>query len=229
MHCWSCGAELLEDSNFCHRCGARVRRQHNDDPQTETPSTESPEGEPAAPSPVLPEGPPSEKDVWTGRPSIGSLAGRFTFVGLCVLVIIGGFAVLLNRLKQWEGYSDGWRDFLFVLALVLLVGLGVWLLFSVVKTKLTLKYRLTTERLLIERGFLSKRTEEVDLLRVDEATVHQGLFDRLANVGNIVITSTEPTDPLYIVVGVEQPVELKERIRQHARELRRRSLRLNNE
>jgi uncharacterized membrane protein YdbT with pleckstrin-like domain len=105
--------------------------------------------------------------------------------------------------------------------------LGVWLLVSVIKTKLTLRYRLTTERLIIERGFLSKRTEELDLLRVEEATVHQGLFDRLANVGNIVIASTEPTDPLHIIVGVEQPVELKERIRQQTRELRRLSVAVN--
>jgi hypothetical protein len=62
---------------------------------------------------------------------------------------------------------------------------------------------------------------------VEEATVHQGLFDRLANVGNIVIASTEPTDPLHIIVGVEQPVELKERIRQQTRELRRLSVQVN--
>ena len=224
MHCWSCGAELLEDSNFCHRCGARVHRPHNGEPPSETSPAESGEGEEAAPSAMPPLTPDllAEKDVWTGRPSIGSLAGRFTFVGLCVLVIIGGLAYLLRQ------FGEEWRTFWWVVALVLLVVLGLWLLFSIVKTKLTLKYRLTTERLLIERGFLTKRTEEMDLLRVDEATVHQGLFDRLANVGNIVITSTEPTDPLYIGVGVEQPVELKEKIRQHARELRRRSLRLNN-
>jgi uncharacterized membrane protein YdbT with pleckstrin-like domain len=159
-----------------------------------------------------------------GRPTIGSLAGRFTFAGVCVLAIIGGLVYIWQQQE-----TEHWRSLLWVLAAVLLVVLGLWLLASVLKTKLTLKYRLTTERLIIERGFLSKRTEELDLLRVDEATVHQGLFDRLANVGNIVIASTEPTDPLHIVVGVEQPVELKERIRQQARELRRLSLPTDNE
>ena len=225
MHCWSCGAELLEDSNFCHKCGVRVRGEHAAEPSSgmlpaeTTPEREQAEGASAHVGPPT-VGLPAEKEVWVGRPHIGSLAGRFTFVGLWVLVVIGGLAYLLRR------FGEEWRTFWWVVASLLLGVLGLWLLVSIVKTKLTLKYRLTTERLVIERGFLSKRTEEVDLLRVDEATVHQGLFDRLANVGNIVITSTEPSDPLYIVVGVEQPVELKEKIRQHARELRRRSLRL---
>ena len=225
MHCWSCGVELLEDSNFCHKCGVRVRGEHAAEPSSGTsPAETTPEREQAEGASAHVGPPtvslPTEKEVWVGRPHIGSLAGRFTFAGLCVLVVIGGLAYLLRR------FGEEWRTFWWVVASVLMGVLGLWLLVSIVKTKLTLKYRLTTERLAIERGFLSKRTEEVDLLRVDEATVHQGLFDRLANVGNIVITSTEPSDPLYIVVGVEQPVELKEKIRQHARELRRRSLRL---
>lgn len=224
MHCWSCGAELLEDSNFCHKCGVRVRGEHAAEPSSGTLPAETTQEREQAEGASAHVGPPTvsvaaEKEVWVGRPTIGSLAGRFTFAGVCVLGVIGGLAYLLRR------FGEEWRTFWWVVASALLGVLGLWLLVSIVKTKLTLKYRLTTERLVIERGFLSKRTEEVDLLRVDEATVHQGLFDRLANVGNIVITSTEPSDPLYIVVGVEQPVELKEKIRQHARELRRRSLR----
>jgi len=226
MHCWSCGAELLEDSNFCHKCGARVRRAHTAQPPSGTSPAEATQEREQAEEASEHTGPatvslPAEKEVWVGRPTIGSLAGRLTFAGVCFLGIILGYALLVARVE-----SDKWKPIWTALALVLLGLLGLWLLVSILKTKLTLKYKLTTERLVIERGFLSKRTEEVELLRVDEATVHQGLFDRLANVGNIVITSTEPSDPLYIVVGVEQPVELKEKLRQHARELRRRSLRL---
>jgi membrane protein YdbS with pleckstrin-like domain len=225
MHCWACGTTLLEDSNFCHRCGARVRRQQaSEAAKSVGAGTSPPEQAEAASSPAeAPRySPPAEAEVWVGRPTIGSLAGRFTFAGVCLLAIIGGLAYIWQR-KEIEN----WQPLLWRVALVLLVILGLWLLVSVIKTKLTLRYRLTTERLIIERGFLSKRTEELDLLRVDEATVHQGLFDRLANVGNIVIASTEPTDPLHIIVGVEQPVELKEKVRQQTRELRRLSVPVN--
>lgn len=226
MHCWACGTTLFEESNFCHRCGARVRRSEASGAVGGAEAGTGAQGQAAAAAPTEPPQPalPPEADVWVGRPTIGSLAGRFTFAGVCVLAIIGGLVYIWQQQE-----TEHWRSLLWVLAAVLLVVLGLWLLASVLKTKLTLKYRLTTERLIIERGFLSKRTEELDLLRVDEATVHQGLFDRLANVGNIVIASTEPTDPLHIVVGVEQPVELKERIRQQARELRRLSLPTDNE
>jgi len=231
MNCWSCGTELLADSNFCHKCGARVRGAHGE-PSTEAAPPEGPgsqaaeEETEAVVSGDLPHALPPEREVWVGRPNIWSLAGRFTFAGFCFVAIIVGITVLKMK---WEPLrrSAGWWNFVWAVALMVLIGLGVWLLISIAKTKLTLKYKLTSERLVIEHGCLSKRSEEMDLVRVDDATVHQGLFDRLANVGNIVISSNEPTDPLYIVVGVKQPVELKEKLRQHARELRRRSLRTN--
>jgi membrane protein YdbS with pleckstrin-like domain len=225
MQCWACGTTLVEDANFCHKCGARVRRQQANEEVSAGVPGPGPQGqaETGAATEPFPQTPLAEAQVWVGRPTIGSLAGRFTFVGVCVLAIIGGLAYIWDR----QEIQGNWRGFLWDVALVLLVILGLWLLVSVIKTKLTVRYRLTTERLIIERGFLSKRTEEVDLLRVEEATVHQGLFDRLANVGNIVIASTEPTDPLHIIVGVEQPVELKERIRQQTRELRRLSVPVN--
>ena len=215
MHCWACGTALLEESHFCHRCGARVRRQQGGEAVNAGAPGQGPQGQAEGGAPVEPtrQTPLPEAQVWVGRPTIGSLAGRFTFAGVCLLAIIGGLAYIWER----QEIQEKWQGFLWDVALVLLVILGLWLLVSVIKTKLTVRYRLTTERLIIERGFLSRRTEELDLLRVEEATVHQGLFDRLANVGNIVIASTEPTDPLHIIVGVEQPVELKEKIRQQTR------------
>jgi len=225
MHCWACGTALLEESHFCHRCGARVRRQQGGEAVNAGAPGQGPQGRAEGGAPVEParQTPLPEAQVWVGRPTIGSLAGRFTFAGVCLLAIIGGLAYIWER----QEIQEKWQGFLWDVALVLLVILGLWLLVSVIKTKLTVRYRLTTERLIIERGFLSRRTEELDLLRVEEATVHQGLFDRLANVGNIVIASTEPTDPLHIIVGVEQPVELKEKIRQQTRELRRLSVPVN--
>ncbi len=227
MHCWSCEAELLEDSNFCHKCGARVRGEHQpsatpgerEASPVEDASPGGPSEEPAlVPAPASLNGPLVEKEVWVGRPNIWSLAGRLTFAGLCLLGTVAGVLFLSNR-------RPGLVGFLWAVAAAFLIIVGVWLLVSIIKTKLTLKYRLTTERLSVERGFLGKRSEEMELLRVDDVTVHQGVFDRLANVGNIVITSTEPTDPLYIIVGAKHPFELKEKVRQHARELRRHSLR----
>jgi membrane protein YdbS with pleckstrin-like domain len=233
MHCWSCGSELPEDSNFCHKCGVRVRGSHRASSPETGPSTATAEepvdGESARESQAGETGPLSEnvapeREVWSGRPNFRSLAGRFTFAAVCFLGVVLAFTLGYHPIKQRDLVEP-----VFFLAVAFFVVLGLWLLVSMAKTKLTLKYRLTTERLFIERGFLSRRTEEVDLLRVDDATVHQGRFDRLADVGNIVIASTEPADPLYIIVGVQQPVELKEKIRQHTRELRRRSLTMNND
>jgi len=224
--CPACGTNLLEESNFCHKCGVPVRsddvthaweqepgqEQGRPPPGSSAPEAGAPTDRPAA----------TEKGIWSGRPDIRTLAGRFLLAGLGFIAIILGAALLLLQMDQ-EGWpeSESWREPILSLALVLIVVVGIWVLVSIAQTKLTLKYRLTNQRLLIERGFLRKQSEELELRRIEDATVRQGLFDRLTNVGDIILTSSEAADPLYVIVGVGHPFELRETIRRHLWELHR--------
>jgi uncharacterized membrane protein YdbT with pleckstrin-like domain len=66
---------------------------------------------------------------------------------------------------------------------------------------------------------------KVELIRVDDVAVRQNLIQRVFNVGVVVVMApTDQTEPRLELVGIENPIEVKEQIRAHVRRRRDRSL-----
>ncbi len=75
-------------------------------------------------------------------------------------------------------------------------------------------YRITTERLVIERGVLSKRLEQVDLHRVTDFVVERPFLQRIAGTGNIVVQAMDKTTPeLHLVALPTDVLKLYEELR----------------
>jgi uncharacterized membrane protein YdbT with pleckstrin-like domain len=102
---------------------------------------------------------------------------------------------------------------------VFLIGLIV--LLNVWYRVLSLRYRLTTERLFMSRGLIAKSVEELELFRVKDITVRQGILQRLLGVGVVTILSTDDTNPQLSLSGIDRPVEIKEMIRTQCRAARK--------
>ena len=75
------------------------------------------------------------------------------------------------------------------------------------------KYELTNQRIRIYSGRVSKKEEEIDLIRIRDLKVKQGLADRAKGVGDIEIISTDDSTPKLILKDVKDPVGVKEIIR----------------
>lgn len=84
------------------------------------------------------------------------------------------------------------------------------------------RYRLTNQRLIAEKGFISRRTDEVDLFRVDDVGVTQGLFGRLAGYGNVFIASSDKSAIDRTLINVDNPDRVKDLVREAARQERQR-------
>ena len=97
-----------------------------------------------------------------------------------------------------------------------LLWLRVWY-----KTAAT-RYRLTTQRLFVQTGLVAKKLEEVELFRVKDVTLRQGVLDRLMGVGTVTVLSTDDTTPRLELAGILQPLEAKEAIRNAYRTARQR-------
>lgn len=82
---------------------------------------------------------------------------------------------------------------------------------------LTQSYRLTSERLKIEYGLLSKRTEDIELFRVQDLSVERTVFDRMFGVGNIVIVSGDVTGGVLVLWDVADAEHVKDMIRDASR------------
>jgi uncharacterized membrane protein YdbT with pleckstrin-like domain len=96
----------------------------------------------------------------------------------------------------FEGHPS-WRSVLgFYVVGVVLVGL--------IKRMAT-RYVITTERLHISRGVLSKETQETRVQRVQNVNTKQSLFERLLQVGTVDFDTAGSDDSEFRFVGVSDP------------------------
>ena len=93
--------------------------------------------------------------------------------------------------------------------------------------RLTLHYRLTTQRLFVQVGLIGRRIEEVELIRVDDITTSQGIIERMFDVGTVKISSSDITTPTMLLLGLKSPVTIKEKLRAQVQERRKKIVNLN--
>jgi uncharacterized membrane protein YdbT with pleckstrin-like domain len=97
--------------------------------------------------------------------------------------------------------------------LLAILTLGLWLIPSWWRA-LGRHYRITSRRVVVETGVLSKTLEQVDLYRVNDYTVERPFLQRLMGTGNLVLKTMDKTTPEVKVLGVKTDVvALYERLR----------------
>jgi hypothetical protein len=94
-------------------------------------------------------------------------------------------------------------------------------LFSPAKA-LTIRYKLTNERLIVEQGFIGRRTEEIDLYRVNDVAVKQNPGERVGGFGDVTVETSDATAPVKILHNIADPGRVKDLIREAARAERQR-------
>jgi membrane protein YdbS with pleckstrin-like domain len=107
--------------------------------------------------------------------------------------------IMLPLVASLAGASPSiWRTIPVLLAGGWLVLLGLLLV-----RKLDVRYVLTSERLVHESGILTRYTHRIELIDIDDVSLQQGILDRLLSVGTIAIHSSDRTDPVLIMPGID--------------------------
>lgn len=139
----------------------------------------------------------------------------------------------------WEGRPSQWINFgwfmLGSLALAAplvvavfadqpLVGLGS-LLFAFILLAKWLQVRcthfvVTSERIKIRRGVLSRQRHELELYRVKDTTLDEPLLLRLVSLANLRVTSSDRTTPELLIPAIADAEHVKEQLRRHVERLR---------
>ncbi len=83
-------------------------------------------------------------------------------------------------------------------------------------------YTVTTDRLKIVRGLLSRRTENFELIRVQDIDYSQGVHERILGIGDIKIRGHDPSDPEIVLRNVPDPDQVYELLRKTWLEARKR-------
>lgn len=176
MFCIKCGTENPDDAAFCKKCGSAV----GDEIETRV-----------APRPRdLPE------ERGTGR--IFSITPTLKFVKAgYAATVIGSF--LLVAFLSVILPSVSWY---------IVVGLGLLLLlvpaFYHIKQKLV-RYTLTDTTIEIDRGLISRTTQNIPLRRVQDVTVSSTFLQRLLGFGDIVIENASESAGRVVLDNIDRP------------------------
>jgi membrane protein YdbS with pleckstrin-like domain len=162
--------------------------------------------------------PAAETEIWAGRTHWKHYAGRLALwlAGNVVVAVLVGLAA--GR-ADWLGAGGA---FWFITGLVVVSGAIV--VGGVAAKILGTRYRLTTQRLFIERGIVSQTVDQTELIRVDDVRMKKGLIDRMFGLGSVESLSTDVTDRVTVIAGIAEPEKVAEAIRTQMRTMRKKSL-----
>ena len=137
-----------------------------------------------------------EKIIFQGSPS--QVLNWAVFAGC-----LGGAIVLmvLSFVVFWPC--------LFLLPIPLSVAVWKWL---EVKSRV---FELTTERIKMSNGVLTRRTDELELYRVKDITLVEPFFLRLFGLGNITVTTNDASTPTLTIPAIKGVRELREELRKN--------------
>lgn len=149
-----------------------------------------------------------EQSVYTGSPSVLT---RFGSLFLCFLVIaasLTGVALVKEAPFRWvlAGIAG--------LCAIYIIGVAV-----VVKAT---QYEVTTQRIRIRRGILTKRLDELELYRANDTSLIEPLSLRMLGLGTIEIRTADPTTPTVYLEALRGARELREKLRTHIEDCRQR-------
>lgn len=162
---------------------------------------------------------PKETPIWSGRTH-----WKYFLPGV-FLWMLGMLAVSWLLLKAFSSAESTWVG---TLLTVLWLGSAGVVFGRIAIRIIGQRYRLTTQRLFIEKGILSQTIDQTELLRVDDVRLHRTVVDRMFGLGTVEVMSTDSTNPRIRIVGITAPDTVAEHIRMNMRVMRKKALFVEN-
>ena len=147
---------------------------------------------------------PEETLLWRGSPSQWTNLGTYLFA----LILIAGIVTAYVLVTPPQPLI------LAALAAPLLLIFFRWL------ATRTHRYEVTTERIRVITGILSRRTTELELYRVRDYTLVEPFWLRLIGRGHVIIETADRTNPQLVIHAVPGAARLKDQIRTHTERMR---------
>jgi membrane protein YdbS with pleckstrin-like domain len=155
----------------------------------------------------------TERDLFAGHPAVVYSVGQY----VPFLVVIAA-AIVIGYFHADIGISL-WYVFLGFIVLYALIGLNFYL-----KSK-SIHFEITTQRIKLERGLLSKVQESLELFRIDHFELHKPLGMRLLGQSALRIYSSDAELMNFYMYGIPNLESLAETMRNcQLRERTRRGL-----
>jgi len=150
----------------------------------------------------------NESMIWEGHPTWRAMLS-FHIKWFAITLVAFGLLLLVRNIGVDLSYP--------LIVVILVAGIGVTIVSGWVQRFFT-QYTITTKRLNIRSGILSKTESSTNVDRIQNITVKQSPIDRLMKVGSIDFdTAGDNAADRFSFIGVNNPQELRESI-MHARD-----------
>ena len=177
MYCIKCGAQNSDDATFCQKCGNRF------DDEVETKVAVRGAGhEPEA---------GQQQVIFTVSPTLKFVMAGYAIAVVAAFLLVALFSILLPGVSPLIT--------IFVGVLFLLVPA-----FYHLRQKLV-RYSLTDTTIEIDRGLVSRSTQNVPLRRIQDVTVTSTFFQRLLGFGDIVVDNASENGAKVVLDNIDSP------------------------
>lgn len=115
----------------------------------------------------------------------------------------------------WKGNPSQWTNIRTYLLCFLFCWLIIPLFIALWKFLFvrTWTIKITDQRIIEEKGILSRTTDELELFRVKDLRLEQPFFLRLVGLSNIILNTSDRTHPVFRISGIKNGKEIREEIR----------------
>jgi uncharacterized membrane protein YdbT with pleckstrin-like domain len=153
---------------------------------------------------------PGEEIFFMGHPSWRSIL-TFYLKGLLLAIIAGAIAGVVTRITG-KSVDVAW------VALVVVVGLLIMVVAGLLR-RISTTYTITSRRLAITTGILSKDHHETRLERVQNVNSSQSVLERLLRVGDVQFDTAGSAEYNFAFVGVGGPQRIVRTVDRALRDL----------
>lgn len=204
MLCTVCNTDIPAGSSFCPKCGQPL--SGGAAPHAAPVASEAKVPAPYVARSAAPA--EAERQLWKGSYSPKAMIGWWMLEGIVVIAAIV-ISILVPQPITW------------IAAAAIAVGLALWLMLTLLIKRLSLEYTLTTEQLTHKAGLLTRTTNRIEIIDIDDVTFQQTLIERFVNVGSVSIVSSDRTHPRLLLHGIDDVQRVSHLIDSAARDQRR--------
>jgi uncharacterized membrane protein YdbT with pleckstrin-like domain len=196
MFCIRCGKENAEDAVYCQKCGNAFGAEEETRVAQRDRTT-----------PVV-SGSDNPVRIFSVTPTL-----KFVFVGYGLAVVAAFILVALVSIFLTTAVS---------VAASVILGMALLLipLFFHIRKKLV-RYTLTDTTMEIDRGLISRTTQNIPLRRIQDVTVSATAMQRLLGFGDVIIDNASEDGGKVVLDDIDSPKKYAEMVLRQMRQLER--------
>jgi len=141
-----------------------------------------------------------EQKIWECSYSGKAMYGTWILLVPITALIVGA---TIWAMMTYEFISNNSYFVWLGLALVLVLLWGTPLSKLMYK-KVSIHYKLTTQRLIHTEGFFFRKTDQIELIDIEDVNYSQSIFQRMFGVGTIIVESSDKSHPILHMEGIDK-------------------------